>query len=161
MKAISPIIATLILIAIAVIAGVFVLRQFITLGGTAGRTDVIQIQDGALYLAKKTQVINETYSVVWMEVNLQITLKNTGGRIVTIRDITVDGYKLQGFTTFNINPGETTTKSYPIILNPATGETRILFDANWEKGTSHIVTVTYVVFGTTIEQKVSQTIVVV
>ncbi|MEM4431977.1 MAG: hypothetical protein QXO78_04480, partial [Desulfurococcaceae archaeon] len=70
MKAIDPVIATLILIAIAVIAGVFVLRQFITLGGTAGRGETIQVQDLAFIQRLDTQ-----FNVY---VQLSFTIKNTG-----------------------------------------------------------------------------------
>ncbi|MEM4690963.1 MAG: hypothetical protein QXT88_01240, partial [Desulfurococcaceae archaeon] len=76
MKAIDPVIATLILIAIAVIAGVFVLRQFITLGGTTGRSETIQVQDLAFIQRLDTQ-----FNVY---VQLSFTIKNTGGKPITV-----------------------------------------------------------------------------
>jgi len=153
MRAVSPVIATLILIAIAVIAGVFVLRQFLLYSGAVGRQQLLMIQDATFYLAVKTQQINETYSVNWISVEVQLSLKNIGDRIVTVTDIKVDGiYPVTGFTRFNLNPGQVQTLSYPVVLNTATGETRILYTPEWERGTEHTVTVYYVVQGTTITQ---------
>jgi len=156
MKAVSPVIATLILIAIAVIAGVFVLRQFLLFATTTATQQVIQIQDVVLYLATKPQPINETYTATWMSVNLQITLKNTGDRIVTVKNITVDGLPLQGFTAVNINPGGQWSGSFPVILKPP-AETRILHDPAWERGTEHTVVVEYTVLGLAQTQRVAQT----
>jgi len=152
MRAVSPVIATLILIAIAVIAGVFVLRQFLLYTAT-GRQQLLMIQTVAFYRSIKTQAINETYSVNWISVDLQLSLKNIGDRIITITDIKVDGkYPVSGFSRFNLNPGQVQTVSYTVVLNPATGETRILFTPEWESGTEHTVTVYYVIQGTTITQ---------
>lgn len=157
MKAISPVIATLILIAIAVIAGVFVLRQFLFLATTTGGQQVLQIQDAVLYLAVKPQQINATYIVNWISIELQLSVKNTGDRIVTLTNVTVDDLPVQGFTRVNINPGQVYSASYTVVLNPATGETRILYTPEWEKGTTHTVKVEYQVLGSTNIQSVSTT----
>ena len=147
MKAISPVIATLILIAIAVIAGVFVLRQFLFLSSISATQQFLQIQDAVLYLALKPQQINATYTVNWMSIELQISLKNTGDKIITVTNITVDDLPVQGFTRVNINPGQVYTGSYTVILNPATGETKILYTPEWERGTTHVVKVQYQILG--------------
>ncbi|MEM1675106.1 MAG: archaellin/type IV pilin N-terminal domain-containing protein [Desulfurococcaceae archaeon] len=160
MKAISPVVATLILIAIAVIAGVFVLRQFLFITGTTTAQQMIQIVDLALQLSRKYQPINETYTITWLSVTLTITVKNTGDRVVTLTDIKVDGkYGVTPFTRVNINPGQTYTGSYSVILDPETGETRTLFErvgTYWDTGSEHTVTVYYVVLGTVNVQSISQ-----
>ncbi|OYT40557.1 MAG: hypothetical protein B6U89_01755 [Desulfurococcales archaeon ex4484_58] len=155
MKAISPVIATLILIAIAVIAGVFVLRNFILLSTTTATQQFLQIQDAVLLQTVKHQKINLTYYVDWLSVTLQISIKNTGDRVVTITNITVGGLPLSGFTPVNVNPGDVFTGSYPVVLNPATGETKIPYTATWEKGTEHEIVVKYVVLGSKNEQVVT------
>jgi flagellin-like protein len=157
MKAVSPVIATLILIAIAVIAGVFVLRQFLFLANTSASQQMLQVQDAVLYLATKPQKINATYIVNWISIELEVSVKNVGDRIVTITNITVDDLPVQGFTSVNINPGQVYTGSYTVILNPTTGETRILYTPEWEKGTTHTVKIQYQVLGTTNIQSVVAT----
>jgi len=160
MKAVSPVIATLILIAIAVIAGIFVLRQFLFMATTTGTQQYLQIVDAVLYLTTKTMNINATYSVDWISVTLQITVKNTGDKVITVKDIKVDPqlYPVSGFAPVNINPGNTYSGSFPVILNKETGETRILYNPAWEKGTQHTVFVTYRVLGSKTDQTVSQNV---
>ncbi len=157
MKAISPVIATLILIAIAVIAGVFVLRQFLLMTTSTSSQRFLQIQDVVLYYTAKTQMINSSYSVNWISITLQLTVKNVGDKVITIRNITVDGYRVTPFSSFNVNPGQTVSGSYLVVLNPTTGDTRIQYSADWDRGTTHTVMVEYQVLGTTNVQKISQT----
>jgi len=149
MRAVSPVIATLILIAIAVIAGVFVLRQFLLYTAT-GRQQILFIQDATFYLAVKT---DPTTGIDWISVELQLNLKNIGDRIITITNITVDGkYRVLNFERINLNPGTSQLVSYTVVLNPVTGDTQIEYTPEWERGTQHTVTVYYIVQGTTIEQ---------
>jgi len=117
----------------------------------------LQDVDAVLYLTVETQKINETYSVDWMNVTLKITLKNTGNKVITIKDIRIDPqqYPLKGFMPFNITPGSTYTGSFPVILNKETGETRIPYDPLWEKGTVHVVFVFYRVQGEKIDREMS------
>lgn len=164
MKAISPVVATLILIAIAVIAGVFVLRQFLFISGTTTAQQFIQIVDLALIRSLKPYQLNETYSTNWVSVELTITVKNTGDRVITLTGIKVDGkYDIAGFTRVNINPGQTFTGSYSVIVDPETGATRILYEkagAYWETGTEHTVTISYQVVGTVHIQTISQKVMI-
>ncbi len=142
MKAISPVIATLILIAIAVIAGVFVLRQFLTFAGTAGQQDVLAIQDATL-IAKHNP--GNT-----MNVTLLINLKNQGDKIVKVKKITVDTkdvFVAAAGEEITIRPGTTYSKTY-LVYNGT-------YTADWEVGTEHIVKVTYDVVGGNADQAIT------
>ncbi len=138
MKAISPVIATLILIAIAVIAGIFVLRQFLSFAGTAGQQDVLAIQDATL-IAKHNP--GNT-----MNVTLLINLKNQGDKIVKVKKITVDTTDV--FTgEITLRPGTTYSGTYSVYDGTATSD--------WEVGTEHIVKVTYDVVGGNADQVIT------
>ena len=146
MKAISPVIATLILIAIAVIAGVFVLRQFILLSTTSGQQNMLQIQDLVLYRTIKyyQAPINKNL----MTVTLQISVKNVGQRVVTLKNVTVDNIYVRGFEEVSLNPGQVYTATYDVLDN-------VDYSPDWDTGTEHIVTVYYQVLGQPDIQKVS------
>ncbi len=143
MKALSPVIATLILIAIAVIAGVFVLRQFLIFTTTTATQQYIEIQDAVLQVVH----VNDTYADVY----LQIKIKNVGDQLVTIDKVEVDGYtptevsKIQGV---ELRPGETFATSMKVrYINPTLDP-----DKAWETGTEHLVTVYYNTTTTTGQQ---------
>ncbi len=143
-KAISPVIATLILIAIAVIAGVFVLRQFILLSTTSGQQNMIQIQDAVLYRTLKDFTLPNGTAITQMEVTLQINIKNIGQRVVTLTNITVDDYPVEGFTQVSLNPGQTYSGTYAVVIE---GSTKFPYKPEWDSGTEHVVKVYYQVLG--------------
>jgi len=138
MKAISPVIATLILIAIAVIAGIFVLRQFLFFAGTAGQQDVLAIEDATLSVLHKAN---------YMQVYLQITLKNQGDKVVNVTSITVDGKSIAGFTYVVVNPGSTYSFSGVVMVTGTGTITDPSLKEQWEAGTEHTIIVTYDVIG--------------
>ncbi len=152
MKAISPVIATLILIAIAVIAGIFVLRQFLLFAGTSSTQNMLTIQDAILYKVSKVVAGGNIYQVY-----LQISVKNTGDKVAEIHYIKVDDIVVYNYTTegaIRLNPGQVQSLTkYVTTAN----ETAV---ADWEAGTEHIVAVTYAVLGQAGEQTVSQKITV-
>ncbi len=136
-KAISPVIATLILIAIAVIAGVFVLRQFLLLSGTSVQQNMLQIQDAVLYRTiKYYPQLGENR----LSVTLQISIKNVGQRVVTITNITVDNLPTKNFQAVSLNPGQVFSGSYSILKD-------VKYNPKWDTGTEHTVTVYYKVLG--------------
>ncbi len=144
-KAISPVIATLILIAIAVIAGVFVLRQFILLSGTSVEQNVLEIQDAVLYRTiKYYPQLGENR----LSVTLQISIKNVGQRVVTIKNITVDGLSTKNFQPVSLNPGQVFSGTYTVFKNAK-------YNPKWDTGTEHTVEVYYQVLGQPAVQKVA------
>ncbi|MEM1662465.1 MAG: hypothetical protein QXT47_05425 [Desulfurococcaceae archaeon] len=156
MKAIDPVIATLILIAIAVIAGVFVLRQFITLGGTAGRGETIQVQDLAFI-----QRLDSQFNVY---VQLSFTIKNTGGKPITVTVVeipdlkplvTIYPDKVIPNITLNVylEPGQTYQFAHDVIR----GIPHTPYGEYWEKGTEHAIVVKFLVAGNPVEQEVRMT----
>ncbi len=151
MKAISPVIATLILIAIAVIAGIFVLRQFLLFAGTSGTQNILSIQDAILIVKHNaTNYANKT-------VTLQISVKNQGDKVASITYIKVDGIVVFNATAagspIRLNPGQVHSGSYKVFAGIDTA-------GQWEAGTEHIVTVTYQILGQAGEQTISQKITV-
>ncbi len=143
-KAISPVIATLILIAIAVIAGVFVLRQFILLSTTSGQQNAIEIQDAVLYRTLKDISLPNGTTFTQMTVTLQISVKNIGQRVVTLTNITVDDNAVKGFTQVSLNPGQVYSGTFDVLVG---GEYRFVYNPAWDSGTEHIVKVFYQVLG--------------
>jgi len=63
MKAVSPVIATLILIAIAVIAGIFVLRQFLFMATTSGTQHTVYVTYRVLG-TKNDQTVSQNVRVM-------------------------------------------------------------------------------------------------
>lgn len=126
----------------------------------------LKIVNAVLYLTIETQKINETYSVDWITVTLQLGLKNTGDKVITIKDIRIDPqqYPLFGATQGSIKPGYTLSGSYFVILNPETSDItdqiRIRYDPYWEIGTQHILYVTYSVSGENIDRVITQNVTV-
>ncbi len=152
MKAISPVIATLILIAIAVIAGIFVLRQFLLFAGTSGTQNMLTIQDAILIVRHDPDnYANKT-------VTLQISVKNTGDKVAVITKITVDGIPVfnatGGTEPIRLNPGQVYSGSFTVL------QWRLDESGQWEAGTEHLVTVTYQILGQAGEQTVSQKVTV-
>ncbi len=145
MKSISPVITTLILIAIAVIAGVFVLRQFIILSSSASHQNALQIQDAVLYRVVKYISSNNSYRT---EVTLQISVKNIGQRVIKIKDIIVDSINITSFKEILLSPGQIYTGSYVVFNKQG-------YYPDWDIGTEHIITVYYQVLGQPGVQKVS------
>ncbi len=142
-KAISPVIATLILIAIAVIAGVFVLRQFILLSTTSGQQNMLQIQDVTFF---RTVTPDSTK----MNVTLQFSVKNIGTRQITLVSVKVPDANFEhGFTNLRLNPGQTYTDSVAVLTNAD-------YSQVWDSGTEHVVIFVYKVQGQPNNQTVSQ-----
>ncbi|OYT40554.1 MAG: hypothetical protein B6U89_01740 [Desulfurococcales archaeon ex4484_58] len=143
MKAVDPVIATLILIAIAVIAGVFVLRQFLTMANISSGQRFLQVQD---------LVFVRTLSVDGTKMNISMTysVKNTGDRQITLKEIRVPD---ANFTMTDLDillrPGETYQGSLQIMTNAD-------YDVTWEKGTEHTAIFVYQVAGTPNVESVSQ-----
>ena len=134
MKAVSPVIATLILIAIAVIAGVFVLRQFLAVAGQVGGQQSLKIMDAVFYRKLTPDGKN-------MTITLQITIKNEADRQITIDTIAVPdaNFKAEKLNVV-LNSGDTWTTTYTIINNES-------YNLAWEKGQQHAVVVYYYVAG--------------
>jgi len=147
LKAVDPVIAVLILIAIAVIAGVFVLRQFLTLAGQTGQ-QLIQIEDATFF--KTTDPYGEK-----MTITLQIKVRNIGDRQVAIEDIEVRdaGWKasenVTGWNKVFLGPGDSFSFS-AVIYNGN-------YTSVWETGTRHVVTVHFMVSGNPNKQSVTAT----
>jgi len=143
MKAVSPVIATLILVAIAVIAGVFVLRQFLAVATQVSGQQALKIQDAVFYRRLSPDGR-------YMTVTLQITLKNEADRQITIHAISVpDANKnITIDPPVTLNSGDTWTNTYTIIENQP-------YDIAWEKGQSHVVIVYFTVAGNPATQQVS------
>ncbi len=142
-KAISPVIATLILIAIAVIAGVFVLRQFILLSSTSSQQNMLQIQDVTFY-----RTISPDGKT--MNVTLQFSVKNIGQRqitLVSVRIPDIPGYDYPIQVT--LNPGQVYSDTIPVLSKAAYTQT-------WDTGTEHDVIFVYQVLGQPYNQTVSQ-----
>ncbi len=120
-----------------------------------------QIVDGVIYIATFPQEINETYTIIWMSIELQISIKNVGDKIITIKNITVDGYDVRGFTPINLRPNMTYNGAYVVDLPLESNITIIpppnavtIYDPNWERGTEHEVVVYYSLYG---EKKICTT----
>ena len=147
MKAISPVIATLILIAIAVIAGVFVLRQFIRLSTTSGQQNMLQVQDLTFF-----RTVSPDGSK--MNVTLQFSVKNVGQRQIVLWAVKINelnkeiavGTPGQGV---RLNPGQVYSDSVPVLTNEA-------YTQNWDSGTEHVVTFIYQVQGQPDNQTIAQ-----
>ncbi len=142
MKAVSPVIATLILIAIAVIAGVFVLRQFLTVAGQVGTQQYLEIQD--LTFLKQTSPDGTK-----MTITMSVSVKNAGDRQIIIKKVEVPDANWSTDLNVILNPGETYTNSWTILKD-------IPYTIVWETGQSHTVKITYQVAGTPSLQTVSQ-----
>ena len=142
MKAVSPVIATLILIAIAVIAGVFVLRQFLTVAGQVGSQQYLQVQDVAFF--KKTNPEGTL-----MTITLQISVKNAGDRQIIIKGIEVPDANWTKELNVILNPGETWSNSWTILKD-------IEYTIVWETGQQHTVKIAYQVAGTPTIQTVTE-----
>lgn len=127
-------------------------------------TQYLQIIDSTLIRSLKPYQVNETYITFWVSVEVVVTIRNIGDRVVTLTDIKIDGvYSVHGFTRVNINPRQTFTGSYPVIIDPEVGETKALYEkvgAYWELGTEHVVTIYYQVTGTDDIQTISQKVLV-
>ncbi len=153
MKAISPVIATLILIAIAVIAGIFVLRQFLLFAGTSGTQNVLTIQDAILYKVTKNL---ETGGYIH-QIYLQISVKNNGDKVAELHYIKVDDILVYNYTAesaIRLNPGQvqSLTKYVTTVTDDQIDQ--------WQAGTEHVVSVTYQILGQAGEQTISQKITV-
>ncbi len=133
MKAISPVIATLILIAIAVIAGVFVLRQFILLSTTSAQQNMLQVQDLTFF-----RTISPDGSRI--NVTLQFSVKNVGQRRITLLNVTVPDANFTKETNVDLNPGQVYTYSYLVVNNT-------IYRDLWATGTEHLVYFYYHVYG--------------
>ncbi|OYT40234.1 MAG: hypothetical protein B6U89_02820 [Desulfurococcales archaeon ex4484_58] len=103
---------------------------------------VLEIEDIILY--RNVYVIEET---TYIYIYVMFSITNIGTLPVKITNITVDDLPLFGFTPINIDPFTTYTGSYPIILNPETGETRIPYDPKWNPSTEHKVKIYYQIYG--------------
>ncbi len=147
MKALSPVIATLILIAIAVIAGVFVLRQFLIFTTTTATQEYIEIQDATLMALHKPG---------YLTVYLQIKIKNIGDTVVNVSKAYVDNESFALTLNRLLNPGQTYSASGPIWSFDLTDPDEREASKRWESGTEHLVVVKYSVLGTeeTVSQKV-------
>jgi len=138
LKAVDPVIAVLILIAIAVIAGVFVLRQFLAFAGQTGQ-QYVNVEDAVFF--KTTDPFGEKITI-----RLQIKVRNVGDRQVRITDIEVRdaGWKASvnytGWTEILLSPGDSWSFSATIFENEP-------YTAAWETGTTHQVVVHYMVAG--------------
>ncbi len=142
MKAISPVIATLILIAIAVIAGVFVLRQFLMVAGNIGTQQYLQIQDITFF--KKLSADGTK-----MTITLSFSVKNVGDKQITIKSVSVPDANFTQELNVKLNPGDVHTDSYVVAQD-------MDYTINWETGTEHTVIITYRVAGTPSDQQVSE-----
>ena len=143
MKAISPVIATLILIAIAVIAGVFVLRQFILLSTTSSQQNMLQVQDLTFF---RTVSPDGTK----MNVTLQFSVKNVGQRQIYLWAFTVSGVSGEFPIKVRLNPGQVYTGSQ-LVVGPNAS-----YDPAWDTGTEHVVTFIYQVQGQPDNQTIAQ-----
>ncbi len=133
MKAIDPVIATLILIAIAVIAGVFVLRQFILLSSTAGQQNMLQVQDVTFY-----RTISPDGKT--MNVTLQYSVKNIGQRQIILVKISIPDANKTSTINVNLNPGQVYSGTIQVLVNQN-------YTQAWDAGTEHIVTFYYKILG--------------
>jgi len=150
LKAVDPVIAVLILIAIAVIAGVFVLRQFLTFAGQAGQ-QFLQIEHVAF--TKQTDPFGTK-----MTITLDVKVRNIGDRQVEILDVEVRDANWKasekvtdwGKQRILLNPGDSWSFSAQVLTDEP-------YTATWETGTSHPVTIYYKVAGNQNLQSVSAT----
>ncbi len=141
-KAISPVIATLILIAIAVIAGVFVLRQFILLSTTSGQQNMLQVQDVTFF---RTVSPDGTK----MTITLQYNVKNVGTRQITLLAVRVPDANKEFGINVKLNPGQTYTNTVTVLDN-------VDYSPAWDSGTEHVVIFVYKVQGQPDNQTISQ-----
>ncbi len=141
-KAISPVIATLILIAIAVIAGVFVLRQFILLSNTSSQQNMLQVQDVTFF---RTISPDGTK----MNVTLQYSVKNVGQRQITLKAVRVPDANKEFGVEVTLNPGQVYSGSILVLNNTA-------YTQAWDTGTEHEVTFVYQVLGQPYNQTITQ-----
>jgi len=131
-KAISPIIATLILIVITVIAGIF-LYSFVSgyLGTLSGTTN--QPPPNVQFIASSVQVISTTSSTIPYEYNFTFTVENLGTTGVTIETnallINANNGQSIGNVYVNTGPNGGTT---PLTIAPNSQST---FTALYNKTT--------------------------
>jgi len=141
MKAVDPVIATLVLIAIAVIAGVFILRQFLTMTNV-GSQQFIQVQDAVFYMQRSTDGTK-------MSITLLLSVKNQADRSVYITMVKVPDLAWNTtLTDVSLRPGDTWTQSFVVAQNVA-------YSPYWESGNAHTVVIYFKVYGQTEEQSVS------
>ena len=88
-RAVSPVIATIILVAIAIVMAIAVAYWALGLGGTFTRYEKIEIM--AMYANKTTIVINSDRVTGW---NITAYLRNTGSAAATINMILINGKPL-------------------------------------------------------------------
>ena len=149
MKAISPVVATLILIAIAVIAGVFVLRQFLSMAGGATSQQYLQIVD--LYITRRETAPGK------FSIDITIGVKNSGDKRITVDSIIVpDAQWNVTKLNINLNPGETWQGSFNVLVDQPYIVDNIDWHNLWRKGTEHVVIVRYYVVGDPQYREISQ-----
>ncbi len=105
---------------------------------TYTQQDTIVIQDATLSVLHKAD---------YMQVYLQITLKNQGDKVARITGITVDNYNISGFTYAIIDPGSTYSFSGVVMVTPTGIITDPVLQERWEVGTEHLIKITYDVIG--------------
>ncbi len=142
MKAISPVIATLILIAIAVIAGVFVLRQFILLSSTSSQQNMLQVQDVTFFRTISPDGAK-------MNVTLQFSVKNVGQRQITLVSVRIPDANEDQAVHVTLNPGQVYSDTLVVLNNAA-------YSQFWDTGTEHQVTFVYQVLGQPVNQTITQ-----
>jgi len=141
MKAVDPVIATLVLIAIAVIAGVFILRQFLTMTNV-GSQQFIQVQDAVFYMQRSTDGTK-------MSISLTLSIKNQADRSIYITKIAVPDLNwVKNITDVSLRSGEPWTQTFVVAQNVA-------YSPYWESGNEHEVVIYFKVYGQTEEQKTS------
>jgi flagellin-like protein len=128
-KAISPIIATLILIVITVIAGVF-LYSFVsgymsTLSPTASSPPNIQFVSASYSSNTFTYVIYNEGSTAVTFNSWELVGQNTGSTITSANNVSITGGSTSNFP-FNLAPGQTATITITLTSHPTTPDNYVL-----------------------------------
>ncbi len=120
-RAVSPILAAVLLIGLAITAGAVLFIVVIPL---------ITAPGGSVVFDESTTTLSAT--------SLHLVLKNEGSVDATIANVTIDGVTPTAFSSFTITKGQGAIKDYTVSLPPATYTVTVTFTVGEKSGSISI-----------------------